>query len=212
MSDLTTITTIKDYVQIAKDVIVGLSALGAAIIAYFGLTRWWKELKGKSEYTIAKEVLKSVYRVREAFKHVRNPAIHSYEYPDNMIDHWGHLKPEHDYEGTAHVYEQRWKFMDEAFHELEEKNLEAQVEWGPEFENLIHRLRQCRAKLLVTIRMMLDEKKNPHLYTGRSPQGRMEERDILYYDGDDIKDDTFTPKVNEGIRLFEEKLRPHIRR
>jgi hypothetical protein len=40
MTGLTTITTIKAYVQIAKDVIVGLLALGAVIFPCFGLSVW----------------------------------------------------------------------------------------------------------------------------------------------------------------------------
>ena len=68
-----------EYISAIKDVLIGLSALFAAIFAYMGLTTWRKELKGKSEYQIAKDVLKSVYRVRDAFKQVRHPAIYQYE-------------------------------------------------------------------------------------------------------------------------------------
>jgi hypothetical protein len=118
----------------ATDVLVGSSAASAAVFAYLGLNTWRKELKGRAEYESAKTVLKSVYRVREAFKHVRNPFIYQYEYPPHMTDRTGHLKQEHDYDGTAYVYENRWKKIDDAFRDLEEHHLAAQVEWAPSFK------------------------------------------------------------------------------
>ena len=126
-----TSSSIPQWIGAIKDILVGLSAVGAAVFAYLGLNAWRKELKGKSEYQLAKDILKSVYKAREAFKHVRHIMIFQYEYPEDMLGPHGYLKPEHDYEGTAHVYETRWKVMDEAFKELEEYHLLAQVEWGP---------------------------------------------------------------------------------
>lgn len=112
---IATVSQIAEYTTVVQNVVLSLSGIAAAIIAYLGLTTWRKELKGKSEYAKAKKVLKAVYKVRRAFRHVRHPAIFQYEYPEEMMDTWGHLAKEHDYEGTAHVYENRWKFLAEAF-------------------------------------------------------------------------------------------------
>ncbi|KAF0144334.1 MAG: hypothetical protein FD156_1885 [Nitrospirae bacterium] len=203
---------VKDYVGIIKEIIVALAALSAAIFAYLGLSTWRKELKGKSEYEKAKDVLKAVYKVREGFKHVRNPAIWSYEYPEEMRDHWGHLKRGTEYEGTAHVYEQRWKILSEAFNDLEEKTLEAQVEWGPEFENVIRPLRECRAELMVTLQMKLERKKHPEEFSRITEEERQKETSVLNYLGNDSEHDKFTPRINAAIAEFEKKLRPHIQR
>ena len=205
------IAEISSWVAIAKDVILGLSACSAAVFAYLGLDAWRKELKGKSEYELAKSVLKSVYKVREAFKHVRNPAIFQYEYPPDMIDSWGHLETEHDYDGTAHVYETRWKKMDEAFRELEENHLAAQVEWGSEFQNIIKKLRACRADLLVTIQQFLEKKKKPRrMEPLNTLEQRAQERSVLYYLGNDSEYDKFTSEIESAIAEFENWLRPHI--
>jgi len=209
--DQTTITSAAPWIAAAKDIVVALAAAAAAVFAYLGLSAWRKELKGKSEYQLAKDVLKSVYKVREAFKHVRNPVIYQYEYPENMRDHHGHLKREHNFEGTAHVYEERWKKMAEAFGELEEHHLAAQVEWGPEFQEVIVKLRSCRIELLVAIQQMLERKKNPHEAAGMKAHERAEERSVLYHLGGDSEHDKFTPQVEEAIDAFEKWLRPHIR-
>ncbi len=202
---------INEWISAIKDVIVGLSAISATIFAYIGLNTWRKELKGKAEYQLAKDVLKSVYRVREAFKHVRNPAIFAYEYPEEMRDYSGHLKRERDYEGTVYVYEKRWEKMTEAFKELEEHHLDAQVEWGAEFQNIIVKLRTCRAELLVEIQRMLDEKKNPQRVM-RDKSAMEKAFSILYDHGGNSEFDKFTPQVDAAVKEFEVWLRPHIKK
>ena len=66
------IQELQAYVTLIKDIITGLSALTAAIIAVLGLQAWKKQLKGKTEYEIAQKLLKAVYKVREAFSGVRS--------------------------------------------------------------------------------------------------------------------------------------------
>ena len=205
-----TLKALSTCIASCKDIIVGLSAFAVAFFAYLGLHAWKKELKGKSEYQLAKDVLKSVYKVRDAFKHVRHMVIYQYEYPEEMRDHHGHLKRENDYEGTAFVYEKRWEKMDEAFKELEEHHLDAQVEWGSEFQDKISKLRKCRAELLVTIQQFLERKKNPNR-SETKPERSAEERSVLYHIGNDSKHDKFTPQIDEAVDEFEKWLRPHIK-
>ena len=206
-----TIAEITEWISAAKEVIIGLSAVFATIFAYVGINTWRKELKGKAEYQLAKDVLKSVYKVRDAFKHVRHPAIFAYEYPEEMRDYSGHLKREKDYEGTLYVYEKRWQKMDEAFRELEEHHLDAQVEWGSEFQNVIVKLRSCRAELLVTIQQMLDEKKNPQRVM-RDKESMEKAFSILYDNGGNSEFDKFTPQIEAAVKEFEVWLRPHIKK
>jgi len=209
--DQTTIAIVAPWIAAAKDIVVGLAAAAAAIFAYLGLSAWRKELKGKAEYQLAKDVLKSVYKVREAFKHVRNPIIYQYEYPEGMRDYHGHLKHEHDHEGTAHVYEKRWEIMAKAFGELEEHHLAAQVEWGSGFQEVIVKLRSCRVELLIAIQQMLERKKNPREAPVTKPEERVEERSVLYHTGNNSEHDKFTPQIEEAINDFEKWLRPHVR-
>ena len=170
------VSEIAQYTTIGQNVVLALSGVAATVIAYLGLTAWRKELKGRSEYDKAKAVLKAVYKVQGAFRHVRNPAIFQFEYPEEMTNNWGHLKQEHDYEGTAYVYENRWKILAEAFRELEEQNLDAQVEWGPEFQEIIAPLRKCKIELEIALQNHLEAKKNPHDRRSLTREERAEER------------------------------------
>lgn len=200
--------TLPEFITAVKDIFVGLAAIFATFFAYLGLTAWREELKGKAEYQLAKEVLKSVYKVRDAFEHVRNPAIYQFEYPKDMLDHQGYLKQEHEYEGTMYIYEKRWAKMSEAFRELEEHHLDAQVEWGSEFQNVIMKLRSCNTNLLVTIQQFLERKKHPRDFEPANAEKLAEERSILYQHE---KNDIFSREIQEAIKAFEDWLRPHIK-
>lgn len=156
-------------------------------------------------------MLKAIYKVRNGFGIVRSPLIESYEYPEDMRDHQGALKREYRHEGTKRVYEARWKYLADAFQELEEQNLDAQVEWGSEFRQTIIPLRKCRAQLKYAIESMLDREKNPEDYEDMTAEDKAEERSILYESGEDSDFDKLTPQINIAIKQFEDKLRPLIK-
>lgn len=198
------------FLPIIREFVIAGSAIFAAGVAYSGLNTWRTELKGKSEYQLAKEVIRAVYDVREAFKHVRNPAIYRYEYPEVSTDHTGTIKQGHEYEAYAHVYETRWKKMNEAFAELEERFLDALVEWGSEHQDTIKPLRVCRAQLQLAINDFLERKKYPEEPNWKNPEQRREEDSRLYYHGADTELGQFTSQIDEVIQLFDDWLRPYI--
>jgi hypothetical protein len=195
----------------ASEQIKALTAVTAATLAFVGLRTWRLQLKGTAEYTLAKEVLKAAYRVREAFKHVRNPAIFSYEYPESMREETGHLKDQFRAEGTAHVYEERFKVLNDAFRVLEDRTLDAKVEWGSHFAVLIMPLRKLRAELLMAVQDHVQAIK-PGRERRRTTVDEMREaRSVMYYLGEDQNElDRFTPETNGAIAEFEKRLRPIV--
>ena len=196
----------------SSDQIVALAVAFTALFAYLGLRTWRHELKGRSEYERAKQLLKAVYKVRNSFYQVRHIAIYQFEYPEQMRDHNGHLKKEHEYGGTAHVYETRWTVLNDAFRELEEQNLEAQVEWGDEFLDIIVPLRECKTDLQIALEDFLESKKTSRGYEGISMEERKEIRSKIYFYGKDSKHETFQPQIDAAIKKFEDRLSPIIRK
>jgi len=205
-------TTLVEYMNIVQNVVLSLCGVLTVAIAYRGLTTWRKELKGKSEYTKAKEVLKAVYKVRRGFMIVRSPAMFSYEYPAEMRDESGSLKKEFAYDGTAHAYQERWKKLAEAFRELEDQTLDAEVEWGRQFQEIIIPLRHCFGQLQSAIQDMLSAKKYPYEQASRPRTERAEQRSVLYHVSENSAHDKFTSEINAAIEKFETELRPHIRK
>ncbi len=205
---------IVEFVSISKDVIVGLSVFATAVIAYRGLTAWKNELKEKSEYQLAKNLLKSVYLVHKAFIYVRSPIIYQSAYPENMKNTHGHLSSTYDYEGMAHVYEQRWEAMEKAFSELEQYYLDAQIEWTEESENKILKLRSCRIELLIAIQDMLEKKKNPSEIqpSQKEEEEQIKQRGVLRDLGKNSISATFNKKINDAVEEFKQWLIPHIKK
>ena len=195
----------------SSEQIKALTAIAAACLAFVGLRTWRLQLKGTAEYTLAKEVLKAAYRVREAFKHVRNPAIFSYEYPESMREPSGHVKDEVRAEGTAHVYEERFKVLNEAFRTLEDRALDAQVEWGSDYATIIVPLRKCRGELLITLQRHVEKMKPGYHERHSTVDEKQQARSVMYYLGEDQHElDSFTTDINAAIRQFEQRLRPII--
>ena len=100
--------------------------------------------------------------------------------------------------------------MAEAFQELESQTLDAQVEWGAAFQNIIVPLRSCRSELMIAIQDLVDARTatSPRQVTPEQQKAR--ERSVLYYVGEDPEHDKFTSDINAAIQQFEIKLRPHI--
>lgn len=72
------------YASIAKDVITASAAVTAAVVAVKGLRAWKKQLRGKTDYELARRCLKAVYRVRDGIRMVRNPLQSSEEIAAGM--------------------------------------------------------------------------------------------------------------------------------
>ena len=74
------------WVSLIKDIVTGLAAVVAAVIAIMGLRTWKKQLKGKTEYELSQRFLRATYKVRDAFSWVRNPIQSPSEISQAMIE------------------------------------------------------------------------------------------------------------------------------
>ncbi len=59
----------------ADDLIVSVSALAAAVVAFLGVNAWRRQLRGTTEYQSALKVLQTLYAVREAVIEARGRFI-----------------------------------------------------------------------------------------------------------------------------------------
>jgi hypothetical protein len=68
-----------ETVSLISDIVVGVSALGVAIIAFFGLQTWRRELTGKAKFATARDVMLLGFKLRARFEWARNLFTHSTE-------------------------------------------------------------------------------------------------------------------------------------
>jgi len=50
-------------------------AMGGLVIAYRGLSEWKGQLRGRTEYSVARDYLKALIRLRTAIEGVRDPVV-----------------------------------------------------------------------------------------------------------------------------------------
>lgn len=62
--------------SITKDVFSIIGTIGAITIGIVGLTTWRRQLRGTSEYELAKKAILVTYEVEHAIQSVRNPMLY----------------------------------------------------------------------------------------------------------------------------------------
>lgn len=192
-----------DCVSTMKDIALTIGAFVGMWVALNGLATWKKELKGKSEYQLAKEVLFSVYEVREDFIFVCNLFRGGYEYsedPENPTTWDWDLSDEDKYKRELNLYQNRWKKMVNTFTKLENKNLEAIVEWGTDYKEVIFELRKCKSTLQNAIHHSLQRKLKP-LTLEMPIELDYDKRSVLDFQGGATNmDDLFTLEIDSAIK------------
>lgn len=185
--------------SIVQNIVLTLTGIITVIIASKGLNAWRKELKGKYSHDTAKNVLRALYRLRNSFSIVRNAFIFSSEYPAEWIDSDNRLKSEYEFDGTKYVYNNRMKFVEDALREFQKQAIDAEVNWGSDFQNATKLLMECIRKLKWAIFTLLETYRFPNDETRLTRSFKADEGSVLYYIGENSELDTFTGEINLAV-------------
>jgi hypothetical protein len=207
--------TWQTYISITKDVLTGVAAITAAVVAVLGLQAWKKQLKGKVEYELARRVLREVFNVRDAIRYVRNPFQMGGEI-DRAVKEAGidldPRSPEFRAKSEAAVYQGRWKQLYKAMSKLELELLEAEVSWGDEILNRVKRLRQCIATLNAKIWLHTYNLEHPPRTENESTRREQEEiTRIIYWESEDPTKDSFANEVKNAVDGIAQFLKPYLK-
>ncbi len=168
-----------------------------------------KLLKGTSKFELAQEILENVYKVKQAFAHVRNPGIRQYEKPKELHDKFT-LTREEEALATEYCYTERWKFLETNFGKLEESFIKGKVLFDMN-DTIILPLRKCRVTLLIALQDLVQFKKDPAYLS----ETRINEIYSIISDNlsmvDDEKDQ-FSKYINEAVNLMIQWLKPMFTR
>ncbi len=173
-------------------------------IASGGLFTWRKQIKSE----VADNLHLSLLKLRDAIKHVRNPAIFPSEdyraiqyartkYPDK-------LKEELEKNVHPYVYEMRWEEITNASTEMESNLLEAEVLWGPEVRQIVKPLYVKITDLNIALKQNFQPKIRTKDY--------MEIHNIMYNQGDWLndKEDKFGEEVVSVIKAVKDYINGKI--
>jgi len=149
--------TAVEIFSIVKDIIIGGAAATTALVAYKGLERWQKELRGRANFETARELVRSTYNLRDKLEVARSPYIPGQEFPEGynpMSDN----SPEIEGGAYAHIYGRRWEPVSDAVQAFDTSVLEAESLWGAEIRSKADALRDCVRELQVAIDSIIEDK------------------------------------------------------
>lgn len=189
-------------------------ALTGAYVALVGLNTWKTQLRGRTEYELARRTLRAVLEVRDQIAGVRHPFISPGERSEALKEAGSGANDGHvteDEQGDQLVYDRRFRKLSNALSDLRVELLEAEVLWGKGIRVPEGKLRDCIGKLYAAVHHHLMRKSGA--ISGDSLPDKMREGflNTLYLVSRDPSEDEFATKVEDAVAEFEELLRPHLR-
>lgn len=209
------ISSVAPYFTVGKDIAMAGIAVYAAVIARRGLSTWNRQLKGSTQYDLARRILKGTYRLRESLAEVRHPAIFRSEQPIPPEEFAEHMtdKQKHHY-GIAKAYENRWQELTVIRNDLEAELLEAEALWGHDFLTTFQPLFDLQATLYATVNSYLvacdpDETEETRRVFQES---YLAKKGVLYRTFSPDSPDPFRDQIYAAIAAVESVLKPHLLR
>jgi hypothetical protein len=175
--------------DVARDVVILVTAIIGSTVAIMGLRTWSKQLKGTYEYELARRLMLAMYKLQDAIAAVRNPFV----------------------EGEAEeVYQNRWEGVLDAVRELKISLMEAQTVWDKQKARSLRRqMDQHLNKLFLAIKFYLEDR-------NRKPQNVEDqlftrEYARILYAGYPPDVDEYAENTDKLIDDFEGFIQPHLK-
>jgi hypothetical protein len=195
--------------SIIKDICLAGAAATTAYVAYTGLEKWQKELRGKANFEVARELIKSIYKLRDELSYCRSPFIAALEFPESYRGTRQHTDEENG-QAYAHVYTNRWEPVGNAVQNFDTAVLEAEALWGEAIKEKAAILRQCVRSLQVDIESFIDDKySGGENFKAEREFGKKIRANIW-----DMKtqENELTNRINAAIEGLEKEITPHFSR
>ena len=198
------------WLPIVKDAVLTGAAIIAGYVGLKGLGTWRRQLKGNTEYVLAKDLLRSVYELREAISSARHPFMRYSQEPDMPEEKLKELsEKEKQWHAMAQAYQKRWEPVPKAKSALDATLLEAEVVWGKKIVEITAPLNDLIGQLLWAIQDHL-EAMNPNSYYDNPGVNEVKKRrDIMYARGAADQDE-YKKQLETVISSIEKELKPHI--
>ena len=201
--------SVVEFSSIIKDIALAGAAVTTAFVAYSGVEKWQKELKGKANFEVARELIKSIYKLRDELGYCRSPFIAAAEFPEGYRGPLGNCTPDERGQAWAHVYSKKWVPIGNAMQGFDAAVLEAEALWGNGIKDKANELRQCVRYLQVDIEAIINNE--------YSDGEDFEDRDFAKKVRSGVsdtksKDNELTSKINTAIEGLETEIQPHLAR
>ncbi|EGR0354034.1 hypothetical protein E5T96_22630 [Vibrio vulnificus] len=188
--------------SLTKDVFSILGTVGALIIGTFGLFTWRRQLRGTSEYELAKKAVFKTYEVQQALQAVRNPMLYLSK---EEVEVGRRLEEE------QRIYNERMTLLYEKWAELQTIRLETKAIWSDSAHNCFNEIQQRIGDLRGAIWLhfwMKGAYAGPGATVDNNPERVIENDKVVYFVSDD---DEFSQKIFKSVEKVELFFGPKIR-
>ncbi|MBY7784347.1 hypothetical protein KW437_21355 [Vibrio fluvialis] len=188
--------------SLTKDVFSILGTIGALIIGTFGLFTWRRQLRGTSEYKLAKKAVFKTYEVQQALQAVRNPMLYLSK---EEVEAGRRLEEE------QRIYNDRMTLLYEKWAELQTIRLETKAIWSDSAHNCFNEIQQRIGDLRGAIWLhfwMKGAYAGPGATVDNNPERVIENDKVVYFVSDD---DEFSQKISKSVEKVELFFGPKIR-
>lgn len=199
-----------DVFSIIKDITLAGAAVTTAYVAYSGVEKWQKELRGKANFEVARELIKSVYKLRDELNYCRSPFIAAMEFPEDYLNAMEKCTDDENGRAYAHVYSKRWIPVGDAIQKFDTALLEAEALWGKSIKEKGTALHQCVRSLQVDIDSFIsNEYSGGQDFHADSEFGKKVKENIWNVKS---QENELTISINTAIESLEKEIMPHLSR
>jgi len=201
--------TAVDVFSIAKDILVGLAASITAMAAIYGLRNWSIELRGKADFDVARNLMKTTYKVREELAASRGPMIVFSEFPENYTGTTASAEVEAS--AYNHVFKNRWEPVSKSLVELDSHLLEAEALWGSEVKQRVDALKKCAREVVIAMEMIVRDKAERGENFRANLDFAKEMNDKVFASRSD-NGNLMNIRIRDAVNEIENIVRPHLQR
>lgn len=198
-----------DIFSIIKDIALSAAACVTGSVAVVGLGAWRKELRGRANFDVARQLARAAYIVRDQLGYCRSAFTAAQEFPTGYKSSLSTSDSKEEGDAWAHVYANRWEPLSKAVQDFDTTSLEAEALWGHDVKQQCTELRGCVRVLQVGIEMFLQDKYSGGQLFKNAQLAQRIESDIWDTQSDDNE---LTKRINTAINGIEVFLRPHLSR
>lgn len=216
---VTLFLTVKEWVVCAEqylpsaDLIKTLAAVVGICLAWCGLRTWQRQLKGSTEYELARRFLRAAYKLESCIEALRDPAPYQGEDPQSSSAQPSSTSfGNQGNESLIRIHERRWDKVEEARIEFLTEWHEARILWPGKFEEAAWPLLECVNTLNLNIYWYIRTLREPRYKEYFEKQGEMKKimstvaRSLAVRSGED----EFSRQLMSAIKKLDDCLRPYL--
>ncbi|MBT3239543.1 MAG: hypothetical protein HON98_03450 [Chloroflexi bacterium] len=193
--------------QFVKDLSTIFATITAGIVAILGLRTWKIQLKGRTEYDLAKKLLVEIYKIKESLLFVRS----FYMSGGERANAYEKLKldlekedPGYDGKILRSVYFIRMKGLNENHNNLHILRLESRAIWGLEIDEHLFKLDEK----IKTLKITLDIYTRAQIENSPLNPDNIEKYERIIFGH---SDDDFSKDIESIIQGLEAIVKPYLK-